>query len=76
MNDAELGSATLTTRQEGDRQFTFKTTAEYEQGTRKNVQVPLRRNDFQTGNYKIEIYQNGFKIAEGVRTLKKGGLFS
>ena len=26
-------------------------------------------------NYKIEIYHNGFKIGEGVRSLKKGGLF-
>ena len=28
-----------------------------------------------TGNYKIEIYHNGFKIGEGIRSLKKGGLF-
>ena len=66
---------TLTTRTEGDRPFTYKTSLEYEQGTRKSVQVPLRQDNFQTGNYKIEIYQNGFKIAEGVRSLKKGGLF-
>jgi len=26
--------------------------------------------------YKIEIYNNGFKIGQGVKTLKKGGLFS
>ena len=30
---------------------------------------------YQTGNYKVEIYQNGFKIGEGVKSLKKGGLF-
>ena len=30
---------------------------------------------FQMGNYKIEIYNNGFKIGEGVTSLKKGGLF-
>ncbi|MGN6399613.1 MAG: hypothetical protein ACTHMD_04105, partial [Flavisolibacter sp.] len=58
-----------------DKPYTFKTTAEYEQGTRKTVSVPLRQEHFQTGDYKIEVYQNGFKIAEGVRTLKKGGLF-
>jgi hypothetical protein len=69
------GASTLTTRTEGDRPFTYKTSLEYEQGTRKSVQVPLRQDHFQTGNYKIEIYQNGFKIAEGVRSLKKGGLF-
>jgi phage shock protein A len=76
ISDASMGSGTLTTRTDGDRPFTLKSTLEYEQGTRKNVQVPLRQNDFQTGNYKIEIYQNGFKIGEGVRSLKKGGLFS
>jgi len=75
VNDPNIGSGVLTTRQDGDRPFSFRTTINYEQGTRKNISVPLRRNDFQTGDYKIEIYQNGFKIAEGVRTLRKGGLF-
>ena len=75
INDANLGSGVLTTRADGDKPFTYKTTIEYEQGTRKTVQVPLRQKPFLTGDYKIEIYQNGFKIAEGVRTLKKGGLF-
>lgn len=69
------GAATLSTRTDGDKTYTYKTTVEYEQGTRKTIQVPLRQNQFQTGNYKIEVYQNGFKIAEGVRSLKKGGLF-
>ena len=67
--------STLSTRNDGDRNYTYRTTLEYEQGTRKSVQVPLRQEHFQTGNYKIEIYQNGFKIAEGTRSLKKGGLF-
>lgn len=75
VSDASMGSGTLTTRTDGDRQFTYKSSLNYEQGTRKSVQIPLRQNDFQTGNYKIEIYQNGFKIAEGIRSLKKGGLF-
>jgi cell division protein FtsB len=69
------GGATLSTRQDGDRPYTYKTTVQYEQGTRKSIQVPMRQDHFQTGKYKIEIYQNGFKIAEGVRSLKKGGLF-
>jgi hypothetical protein len=70
-----VAPSTLTTRDDGDRAYTFKTTVEYEQGTRKAISVPLRQDHFQTGNYKIEIYQNGFKIAEGTRSLKKGGLF-
>jgi chromosome segregation ATPase len=65
----------LTTRTDGDKSFTAKIPVEYTQGQRKSVQFPLRQQDFQAGNYKIEIYHNGFKIGEGVRSLKKGGLF-
>jgi len=75
ISDPSLGSATLTTRADGDKMFTTKIPVEYEQGTRKAVQFPIRQEDFQRGDYKIEIYHNGFKIGEGIRTLKKGGLF-
>lgn len=75
VQDASLGSGTLSTRTDGEKQFTSKVNINYEQGTRKNVQVPLRQNDFMTGDYKIQVYQNGFKIGEGIRSLKKGGLF-
>jgi regulator of replication initiation timing len=75
ISDASLGSATLTTRTDGDKPYTTKVPVEYEQGTRKALQFPIRQADFQRGDYKIEIYHNGFKIGEGVRTLKKGGLF-
>lgn len=75
VTDPALGSATLTTRTDGDRQYTAKVPVEYEQGTRKALSFPIRQEDFQRGDYKIEIYHNGFKIGEGVRTLKKGGLF-
>lgn len=66
---------TLNTRTDGDKTFTAKLPIDYVQGQRKNVQFPIRQNDFMTGDYKIEIYHNGFKIGEGVRSLKKGGLF-
>ncbi len=75
VSDPALGSATLTTRTDGDKPYTAKVPVEYEQGTRKALSFPIRAEDFQRGDYKIEIYHNGFKIGEGVRTLKKGGLF-
>ena len=75
ISDATLGSGSLTTREEGDKTFTSKVPVEYEQGARKNVQFAIHQDSFLTGNYKIEIYHNGFKIGEGVRSLKKGGLF-
>lgn len=70
------GGGMFTTRQDGDKTFTSKLTVNYEQGSRQNVQLPLHMDKFQTGDYKIEVYHNGFKIGEGVRSLKKGGLFS
>lgn len=69
------GANVLNTRTDGDKNFTAKIPVDYEQGTRKSVQFPIQQSDFTTGNYKIEIYHNGFKIGEGVRSLKKGGLF-
>jgi hypothetical protein len=75
VTDASLGSASFATRTEGDKSFTTRIPVEYEQGTRKNLQFPIRQSDFQTGDYRIEVYHNGFKIGEGVRSLKKGGLF-
>lgn len=75
ISDPAMGSGTLTTRTDGDKSFTSKVPIEYEQGTRKSIQFPIRQSDFQTGDYRIEIYHNGFKIGEGVSTLKKGGLF-
>ena len=75
ISDASMNSGTFTTRNEGDKTYTSTSNLDYEQGTVKKVSIPIRQNDFQTGDYKIEVYHNGFKIGEGVKTLKKGGLF-
>lgn len=75
ISDALMGSGPISTRADGEKTFTTKVPVEYEQGTRKNLSFPIRQTDFQTGDYKIEVYHNGFKIGEGVRSLKKGGLF-
>jgi peptidoglycan hydrolase CwlO-like protein len=67
----------FTTREEGDRKFTSKVTVNYEQGKRIPVSFDWKQGDkYQTGEYRIEIYNNGFKIGEGRKALKKGGLFS
>ena len=72
-----LNSGTFTTREEGDKAFTAKLPVEIETAKKKNVQFAFTPgNNFQQGNYTIQIYQNGFLIGEGTRELKKGGLFS
>ena len=71
-----LGSGKFVTRDGTEKAFTKKVQINYVQGEKQPVTVEWTQNSgFQTGNYKIEIYNNGFKIGEGVRTFKKGGLF-
>lgn len=72
----ELGSGILTTREEGEKSFTTKLSIDVAAGQKKLVQFSLKSiADFKKGFYKIEIYHNGFKIGEGTRELKKGGIF-
>jgi peptidoglycan hydrolase CwlO-like protein len=75
ITDAGGAANVLNTRTDGDKSFTSKVSIDYNQGDRKNIQYPIRNASFATGDYKIEIYHNGFKIGEAVRSLKKGGLF-
>jgi len=73
---AALGSGSFTSREEGDKVYTAKVPVEIEAGKTKPVQFAWKQDTpFQKGSYKIEIYHNGFKIGEGTRELKKGGLF-
>lgn len=71
-----LGSGTFTTRDGVQKPYTKKLQINYLQGQKQPVTVEWSQNSqFKTGNYKIEVYNNGFKIGEGTRSLKKGGLF-
>lgn len=70
-------SGTFTTRDDGDKVYTNKVDLDYEQGKRTPVSFDWKPENgkYQTGEYKVEIYQNGYKIGEGTKSLKKGGLF-
>lgn len=65
--------ANFNTRDEGSRPYTSKVTVNYEQNKIIPVSFDWKQTDrFKDGNYKIEIYNNGFKIGQGTKTLKKG----
>ena len=71
-----LGSGKFTTRDGENKFFTHRIEINYTQGQRQTVSFDWKQNaNFATGNYKIEVFHNGFKIGEGVRSFKKGGLF-
>ena len=68
---------TFLTREEGTKAYTSKVSVNYEQGKVTPVNFDWRQTEkYKEGDYKIEIYNNGFKIGQGIKTLKKGGLFS
>lgn len=71
-----LGSGTFTTRAGKEMPYTQKLSVDYIQSSKQAVQFDWKQNSsYQKGSYKIEVYNNGFKIGEGFRELKKGGLF-
>jgi DNA repair exonuclease SbcCD ATPase subunit len=76
VSEAEQGSGVFTTRDAGSKEFTQRIEVNYIQNRRQTVSFDWKQNkQFSTGNYKIEVYNNGFKVGESYRPLKKGGLF-
>ncbi|MBS1579587.1 MAG: hypothetical protein JST29_08120 [Bacteroidetes bacterium] len=65
---------TFTTREGETKPYTNRVEVNYEQGKTIPVSFNWKPGEhFESGEYKIEIYNNGFKIGEGRKTLKKSG---
>jgi nitrate reductase NapE component len=72
-----LGSGKFNTREGQEKIYTQKLDVNYIQNKKQTVSFDWKQNkDFNTGNYKIEVYNNGFKVGEASKPLKKGGIFS
>ncbi|HET9057556.1 MAG TPA: hypothetical protein VFN30_11990 [Chitinophagaceae bacterium] len=77
ISNEALGSGKFAAREEGEKLFTKKQMVSFTTGQKVTTVVEWKPNSkFVTGDYKIEVYNNGFKIGEATKTLKKGGLFS
>lgn len=65
-------------RRDGSNQlYTAKVLVDYSPNKKVPVSIDWKNDrNFSEGNYRIEIYHNGFKIGDQVRTMKKGGIFS
>ena len=71
-----LGSGKFSTRDGAEKYYTQKVDINYTQGQRQKLSIDWKQNtNFEKGDYKIEVYNNGFKIGEGISNLKKGWLF-
>ena len=64
----------FTLRDGSSKSYSNKVEVNYEQGKSLPVRFSWKPGSkFQSGDYKIEIYNNGFKIGEGRKSLKKRG---
>lgn len=71
-----MGSGSFATRDEGEKPFTQKSNVQFTAGQSIPVTVEWKPGTrFVEGVYKIAIYNNGYKIGEGNKSLKKGGIF-
>lgn len=63
----------ITTREDGTKPYANKLTIQYVQNETLPVSYDVKQTaKFTEGEYKVEVYNNGFKIGEGKTTLKKG----
>ncbi len=63
----------ITTREDGTKPFANKISIQYVQNEALPVSYDVKQTSkFTEGEYKVEVYNNGFKIGEGKTTLKKG----
>jgi hypothetical protein len=71
ISNEALGSGRFTTREDGEMIFTKKSSVNFSAGKSAPISVEWKPGTkFTGGNYKISIYNNGFKIGEANKTLK------
>lgn len=60
---------TLQTKNEGEREYTLKVRFDYEKGEQKYQVFTIDGTKFKKGNYNMQIYHNGYRIGQLVKTL-------
>jgi len=69
-------SGKFSTQDNSNLDYTQQMEINYTKNQRQTVSFDWKSGGkFIIGDYKIEVYNNGFKIGQGIRQLKKGGLF-
>ena len=62
-------SRTMETKNEGKKDYTLKVRFDYEKGEQKRHIFSLDSDKYEKGNYKMQIYHNGYMIGQTVKTL-------
>lgn len=71
ISSENMGSGIFNAREIGNIPFTQKMDVDYTQNKRQTISFDWKgEGSYVSGNYKIEVYNNGFKIGEAIRPLK------
>lgn len=62
-------SSYINTHDYGKKTYTRKMKFEYQKGETKRLQLTLRPEDYERGNYRLQVFHNGYLIGEAVKTL-------
>ena len=62
-------TAYISTHDFGKKMYTRKVKFEYQKGEIKHLQLTLRPEDYEKGNYMLQVFHNGYLIGETIKTL-------
>lgn len=62
-------TASINTHDFGKKVYTRKMRFEYQKGETKQLQLTLKPEDYEKGNYRLQVFHNGYLIGETVRRL-------
>ncbi len=72
LSSPSMGSGTFTTRQNGEKVYTRQLNVNYTQGESLPVSFTLtQENPYKAGSYKVDVYNNGYRIGGGTVSLRK-----
>jgi len=62
-------SASINTYEFGKKTYTRKVRFEYQKGEIKHLQLTLKPEDYEKGNYRLQVFHNGYLIGETIKRL-------
>lgn len=62
-------SASISTHDYGKKTYTRKVKFEYQKGETKQLQLTLKPEDYEKGNYRLQVFHNGYLIGETTKRL-------
>ena len=62
-------AASISTHDYGKKPYTRKMKFEYQKGETKQLQATLRPEDYEKGNYTLQVFHNGYLVGQAVKIL-------